>query len=268
MTGTLLEVRGLSSGYGESQVLDGVSFAMGVESVGILGRNGMGKTTLCATLMGLLRPSGGEVLLNGQRIDGKSPERIARAGISYVPQGRRLFPSLTVDEHLAMLAKNTRGKRWTPQAVYELFPRLADRKASSGGDLSGGEQQMLAVGRALLLNGSLVLMDEPSEGLAPTIVDVLVEAVHHLVSEGTAVLVVEQKLRAATAMAERQLIMVSGRIQAERTASELLASPELQHRYLGVGTSAEATDNSSAPHDVVSTSSTTLTSVEQNRTVS
>ncbi len=239
MTGTLLEVRDLSSGYGESQVLDGVSFAMGVEAVGILGRNGMGKTTLCATLMGLVRRSAGEVHLDGRRIDGKSPEQIARSGISYVPQGRRLFPSLTVDEHLAMLAKGTKGKRWTPKAVYELFPRLAERKGSSGGDLSGGEQQMLAVGRALLLNGSLVLMDEPSEGLAPTIVDVLVEAVHHLVSEGTAVLVVEQKLRAATAMAERQLLMVSGRIQAESTAAELLANPDLQTRYLGVGSAVE-----------------------------
>ncbi len=239
MTGTLLEVRDLSSGYGESQVLDGVSFAMGVEAVGILGRNGMGKTTLCATLMGLVRRSAGEVHLDGRRIDGTSPEQIARSGISYVPQGRRLFPSLTVDEHLAMLAKGTKGKRWTPKAVYELFPRLAERKGSSGGDLSGGEQQMLAVGRALLLNGSLVLMDEPSEGLAPTIVDVLVEAVHHLVSEGTAVLVVEQKLRAATAMAERQLLMVSGRIQAESTAAELLANPDLQTRYLGVGSAVE-----------------------------
>jgi len=247
VTGPLLEVRELSSGYGESQVLDGVSFSMGVEAVGILGRNGMGKTTLCATLMGLVRPSAGEVLLHGRRINGRSPEHIARSGISYVPQGRRLFPSLTVDEHLTMLAKGTKGKRWTPKAVYELFPRLADRKASSGGSLSGGEQQMLAVGRALLLNGSLVLMDEPSEGLAPTIVDVLVEAVHHLVAEGTAVLVVEQKLRAATAMAERQLVMVSGRIQAESTATQLLSSPDLQRRYLGVGSAVDLGEHASQP---------------------
>jgi branched-chain amino acid transport system ATP-binding protein len=152
---------------------------------------------------------------------------------------------LTVDEHLAMLTKGTRGKRWTPGAVYELFPRLADRRTSGGGALSGGEQQMLAVGRALLLNGSLVLMDEPSEGLAPTIVDVLVDAVHQLVAEGTAVLVVEQKLRAATAMAERQLVMVSGRIQAESTSSELQADPELQRRYLGVGSAVGAGEHPS-----------------------
>ena len=235
MTEPLLEVRDLCAGYGESQVLESVSFRMGVEAVGILGRNGMGKTTLCDTLMGLVRPTSGEVLLHGEHLAGKAPERIARSGISYVPQGRRLFASLSVDEHLRMLAKGTKDKRWTPDAVYELFPRLAERRGSGGAELSGGEQQMLAVGRALLLNGSLVLMDEPSEGLAPTIVDVLVAAVHRLVAEGTAVLVVEQKLGAATAMAERQLIMVSGRIEAETTSTELRADPALQRRYLGVG---------------------------------
>jgi len=239
----LLEVKDLTAGYGESQVLDGISFSMGVEAVGIIGRNGMGKTTLCETLMGLIPASGGEVLLRGEHIEHRSPESIARSGISYVPQGRRLFPSLTVDEHLAMLAKRARGKRWTAAAVYDLFPRLAQRKNSGGAELSGGEQQMLAVGRALLLNGSLVIMDEPSEGLAPTIVEVLVQAVHHLVAEGTAVLVVEQKLLAATAMAERQLVMVSGRIQAETTASQLKDDPELQRRYLGVGSAVETADH-------------------------
>jgi branched-chain amino acid transport system ATP-binding protein len=141
-----------------------------------------------------------------------------------------------VDEHLAMLARRTRNKRWTPESVYELFPRLAERKKHGGADLSGGEQQMLAVARALLLNAHLVVMDEPSEGLAPTIVDVLVDAVHHLVDEGVAVLVVEQNLRAAVRMADRQLVMVSGRLEAEFTRDELLARPDLQRRYLGVGT--------------------------------
>jgi branched-chain amino acid transport system ATP-binding protein len=230
---SLLEVRGLRAGYGASIVLEDLSFQMGVEAVVIVGRNGMGKTTLCDALVGFLPPSGGQVLLAGERIDGWPPERIARAGIAYVPQGRRLFPSLTVDEHLAMLAG--RGKRWTPAAVYELFPRLAERKKHGAADLSGGEQQMLAVGRALMLNAHLVVMDEPSEGLAPTIVDVLVEAVHHLVSEGVAVLVVEQNLRAAARMSPRQLVMVSGRIEAEFTGDELIARPDLQHRYLGVG---------------------------------
>lgn len=232
----LLEVRDLRAGYGASLVLDGLSFGVGAEAVAIVGRNGMGKTTLCDTLVGFRPPSGGEVLLHGQRLDGLAPEKIANAGIAYVPQGRRLFPSLTVDEHLAMLARRTRAKRWTMEAVYELFPRLAERKKHGGADLSGGEQQMLAVGRALLLNAHLIVMDEPSEGLAPTVVDVLVNAVHHLVSEGVAVLVVEQNLRAAVRMAGRQLVMVSGRLEAEFTGDELLLLPDLQRRYLGVGT--------------------------------
>jgi branched-chain amino acid transport system ATP-binding protein len=184
--------------------------------------------------MGLLKASAGEVTFAGHRIDGRNPEQIARAGIAYIPQGRRLFPSLSVDEHLAMLAKGTRGKRWTPAAVYELFPRLAERRKHGGAQLSGGEQQMLAVGRALLLNASLYLMDEPSEGLAPTIVDDLIRVVHQLVGEGSAVLIVEQNLRAATSMAQRQLIMVSGRIQHETTASELAENANLQRQYLGV----------------------------------
>jgi branched-chain amino acid transport system ATP-binding protein len=184
--------------------------------------------------MGLLRSTSGQITFDGERIDGQNPEKVAGRGLAYIPQGRRLFPSLTVDEHLMMLAKGTRGKRWTPDAVYDLFPRLAERRKNGGGDLSGGEQQMLAVGRALLLNGGLVLMDEPSEGLAPTIVDTLIDAVHTLVAEGTAVLVVEQNLRAATSMAERQLVMVSGRIETETTATELLGDQDMQRQYLGV----------------------------------
>lgn len=230
----LLAVEDLQAGYGTSRVLDGLSFSMGTEAVCILGRNGMGKSTLCKTIMGMVAPTAGVITFSGRRIDGLAPEKVARAGIAYVPQGRRLFPSLTVEEHLAMLAPESRGKRWTPAAVYELFPRLADRRRNGGAELSGGEQQMLAVGRALLLNTPLVVMDEPSEGLAPSIVDDLIEAVHRLVSEGVAVLVVEQNLRAATAMSPRQLVMTSGRIEIELTASELLESTELQSTYLGV----------------------------------
>ncbi|MET0909413.1 MAG: ABC transporter ATP-binding protein, partial [Ilumatobacteraceae bacterium] len=234
MADDLLRVEGLCAGYGASQVLEHLSFSMNHESVSIVGRNGMGKTTLCNTLMGLVKSSAGEVTFAGDRIDGLNPEQVARRGIAYIPQGRRLFPSLSVDEHLSMLAKGTRGKRWTPAAVYELFPRLAERRKNGGAELSGGEQQMLAVGRALLLNASLYLMDEPSEGLAPTIVDDLIGVVHQLVREGSAVLIVEQNLRAATSMAQRQLIMVSGRIEHETTASELAENTELQRQYLGV----------------------------------
>ena len=230
----LLSVEDLVAGYGTSQVLEGLTFSMGTEAVCIVGRNGMGKSTLCKTIMGLVTPTAGAIAFSGRRIDGLAPEKVARSGIAYVPQGRRLFPSLTVEEHLAMLAPESRGKRWTPAAVYELFPRLADRRSNGGAELSGGEQQMLAVGRALLLNTPLIVMDEPSEGLAPSIVDDLIDVVHQLVSEGVAVLVVEQNLRAATAMSPRQLVMTSGRIEVELTASELLASTELQSTYLGV----------------------------------
>lgn len=231
---SLLTVENLQAGYGTSRVLDGLTFAMGTEAVCIVGRNGMGKSTLCKTIMGMVEPTAGAITFSGRRIDGLAPEKVARSGIAYVPQGRRLFPSLTVEEHLAMLAPESRGKRWTPAAVYELFPRLADRRSNGGAELSGGEQQMLAVGRALLLNTPLIVMDEPSEGLAPSIVDDLIDVVHRLVSEGVAVLVVEQNLRAATAMSVRQLVMTSGRIEIELTAAELLESTELQSTYLGV----------------------------------
>jgi len=234
MPDVLLRVDNLCAGYGASMILEDLSFSMGQESVSIVGRNGMGKTTLCKTLMGLLRPSSGSIVFDGIALHGLPPEKIARHGIAYIPQGRRLFPSLTVDEHLAMFAKGARGKRWTPDAVYDLFPRLAERRRNGGAELSGGEQQMLAVGRALLLNAKLYLMDEPSEGLAPTIVDILIRAVHHLIEEGSAVLIVEQNLRAATSMAERQLIMVSGRIEHETTAAGLRDDASLQKQYLGV----------------------------------
>ena len=230
----LLSVEDLQAGYGTSRVLEGLTFSMGTEAVCIVGRNGMGKSTLCKTIMGMVTPTAGAITFSGRRIDGLAPEKVARSGIAYVPQGRRLFPSLTVEEHLAMLAPESRGKRWTPAAVYELFPRLANRRGNGGAELSGGEQQMLAVGRALLLNTPLIVMDEPSEGLAPSIVDDLIDAVHQLVSEGVAVLVVEQNLRAATAMSPRQLVMTSGRIEIELTAEELLESTELQGTYLGV----------------------------------
>jgi len=230
----LLTIVGLGAGYGKAQVLDGVSFSIGHEAVCIVGRNGMGKSTLCNTIMGLVPPTCGTIRFDGTNITGMAPEQVARRGLAYVPQGRRLFPSLTVDEHLRMLARKARGKRWTAEAVYELFPRLAERRRHGGAELSGGEQQMLSVARALLLNGRLIIMDEPSEGLAPTIVDTLIDAVRQLVREGVAVLVVEQNLRAATEMADRQLVMVSGRIEIETTASTLTSDPELQRRYLGV----------------------------------
>ena len=231
---SLLEVSGLDAFYGPAHVLQGVTFTMGDEPVAIIGRNGMGKTTLCNAIM-QIRPATtrGSIRFRGEECVGRPSYKVAALGIGYVPQGRRLFESLTVDEHLRMVA--SRGEqRWTPDAVYELFPRLAERRRNGGMQLSGGEQQMLAIGRALLTNPRLLVMDEPSEGLAPAIIESLTETFRRLSSEGLAILVVEQNLAVATALAERQLVMVAGRIFTETTASEIANDPEAQRRYLGV----------------------------------
>jgi branched-chain amino acid transport system ATP-binding protein len=230
----LFEIEDLHAYYGQAQVLEGVSLTMGTEGVAVIGRNGMGKTTLCAAVMGMMPRATGSIRFKEQEVLGRASYKIAGLGIGYVPQGRRLFPSLSVDEHLRMLARGTRGKRWTPDAVYELFPRLAERKKNGGTQLSGGEQQMLAIGRALLGNPELLIMDEPSEGLAPAIVEGLIETCKTLVEEGMAILLVEQNLGVATSIAERQLVMVSGRIAAETTASALMSDADAQRRYLGV----------------------------------
>jgi branched-chain amino acid transport system ATP-binding protein len=231
----LLAVKGLDAFYGPAHVLQGVSFEMGHEPVALIGRNGMGKTTLCNAIM-QIRPARvtGSIAFEGQELVGRPSYKVAGAGIGYVPQGRRLFESLTVDEHLRMAAPRRGSPRWTPDAVYELFPRLAQRRQHGGMQLSGGEQQMLAIGRALLTNPKLLIMDEPSEGLAPTIIETLIETFRVLANEGLAILIVEQNLAMATAMAERQLVMVAGRISAETTAAELAKDPEAQRRWLGV----------------------------------
>ena len=236
MSEPLLAVEDLQAFYGPSHVLQGVSFTVGNEPVSILGRNGMGKTTLCAAIMGMTPPRvSGSIRLRGLELVGKASYKIARLGVGYVPQGRRLFPSLSVDEHLRMVeGRQNGGRRWTPKGVYELFPRLAERKRNGGAELSGGEQQMLAIGRALLTNPELLIMDEPSEGLAPAIIEGLIETFRKLVEEGLRILLIEQNLAVATALAERQLIMIAGEIAAETTAGELASSPELQRRYLGV----------------------------------
>jgi branched-chain amino acid transport system ATP-binding protein len=230
----VLAVKGLDAYYGQSHVLQGVEFEMGEEPIAIIGRNGMGKTTLCKSIVGMAPPRvTGSVRFRGDELVGKASHRIAGTGIGYVPQGRRLFPSLTVDEHLRMIGSSN-GGRWTIDAVYELFPRLGERKRNGGMQLSGGEQQMLAIGRALLTNPKLLIMDEPSEGLAPTIVESLVETLRALVGEGMHLLLIEQNLGVATAVAERQLIMVAGKIFTETTAEALQTDPELQQRFLGV----------------------------------
>jgi branched-chain amino acid transport system ATP-binding protein len=242
MSEPLLAVEGLDAYYGTAHVLQGVSFAMGAEPVALIGRNGMGKTTLCKALTGLLGVNGrssGAVRLAGEDIHGKPPHRIAKAGVGYVPQGRRLFESLTVDEHLQIVGAR-RDAPWTPERVYELFPRLAERKHVSGTSLSGGEQEMLSIGRALLTNPKLLVMDEPSEGLAPTVVERLIQTISELAAGGMGLLVVEQNLGVATALADRVIVMVSGTVATETTSAELLADPEQQKRFLGVEPLADA----------------------------
>ena len=231
----LLEVSNLNVHYGPAHVLQDVSFEVRDEPVSLIGRNGMGKTTLCNAILQM--PPGkasGSIRFKGTELVGRASYKIAGSGIGYVPQGRRLFESLTVDEHLRMIAPRRGDNRWTVERVYELFPRLAERKGNGGMQLSGGEQQMLAIGRALLTNPTLLIMDEPSEGLAPTIIEVLIETFRGLAAEGLAILCVEQNLAMATAMADRQLVMVAGRIAAETTGAELAHDPEAQRRWLGV----------------------------------
>jgi branched-chain amino acid transport system ATP-binding protein len=233
MSDPLLVVENVNGYYGTAHVLQGVSFTMGAEPVALIGRNGMGKSTLCAAIAGLLGSASGSVRLEGRELLGKPAYKVAGAGIGYVPQGRRLFESLTVDEHLEIVGASAKAE-WTPSRIYELFPRLADRKNVSGTSLSGGEQQMLAIGRALVTNPKVLIMDEPSEGLAPTIVEGLVQTIKDLAAGGMGLLVVEQNLGVATSLAERQLVMVTGSIATETTASALTNDPAAQRRYLGV----------------------------------
>ena len=235
MSDSLLKIEGLNGHYGRAHVLQDVSFEMGHESVAVIGRNGMGKSTLCAAIMGLPQPTtSGSVLFEGRETVGRASYRIAGAGIGYVPQGRRLFPSLSVDEHLRMIAPKDKAARWTVSKIYELFPRLNERRRNGGAQLSGGEQQMLAIGRALLTNPKLLIMDEPSEGLAPAVIENLIDVFKTLAQEGLAILLIEQNLGVATALAERQLVMVAGKIFTETTAQVLATDPEAQRRFLGV----------------------------------
>ena len=232
----LLVIENLNAFYGTAQALEDVSFEIAGGATSMVGRNGMGKTTLCNAIVGVppARVTG-SIRFQGTELVGRPSYKIAKLGIGYVPQGRRLFPSLSVDEHLRMVAgRGGSSKRWTIQRVYELFPRLAERRRNGGAQLSGGEQQMLAIGRALLTNPTLLIMDEPSEGLAPAIIEHLIETFKALDQEGLATLVIEQNLGMATAIAERQLVMVAGSIAAETTATELSRDAELQRRYLGV----------------------------------
>ncbi len=230
----ILEVRDLDVYYGQSHALQGVDLTLGGGVLSVVGRNGMGKTTLCKAIMGLVPVASGSISLAGQSLAGKGPADVARLGVGYVPQGRRLWKSLTVDEHLRLVA--TKGGNWTPERIYGVFPRLAERKSNGGAQLSGGEQQMLAIGRALLLNPRLLVMDEPTEGLAPVIVNQVAEMLIRLGQEGDIdVLVIEQNIGVACSVADRVAIMVNGKVNRIMDAAVLSADRDLQQALLGVG---------------------------------
>jgi len=236
----LLEIKGLNVYYGRSHAVQGVDLKLEHGVLSLVGRNGMGKTTLCKAIVGLIPVASGSIRFMDEELVGRSPADIARSGVGYVPQGRRLWPSLTVNEHLQLAAGNSRS-RWTIPRVYETFPRLAERRNNRGNQLSGGEQQMLAISRALLLNPRLLIMDEPTEGLAPVIVEHVEEILITLgEQDDIGVLVVEQNIGVATAIAEKVAIMINGRINRIMDAARLAADRELQQRLLGVGQHGEA----------------------------
>ena len=234
MTGNLLEVERINSYYGDSHILFDVSLQVGQsEVVALLGRNGAGKSTTLKSLMGAVRPRSGRIVFDGVATEALPPYTIAGLGMQLVPEERRVFGSLSVEENL-VLAGLTAKARWSLDRVYELFPRLKERRRSRGTDLSGGEQQMLAIARALARDPKIVLLDEPFEGLAPIIVRDLLGVCRRLADGGQTIVVVEQNIHAALSLADRVYIINNGHIVESLTAADARARPEVLHRYLGV----------------------------------
>jgi branched-chain amino acid transport system ATP-binding protein len=236
MSAPLLDISGLEAGYGEAQVLFGVDLAVAEgEVVSLMGRNGMGKTTTVLALMGLLPPSAGDIRFDGRPMAGAPPFRIAKAGIGLVPEGRQIFPTLTVEENLIATATSREGRAgWTLEAVYAFLPRLADRRRHWGDQLSGGEQQMLAIGRALLTNPRLLVLDEATEGLAPLIREEIWETLAALKRGGLAILVIDKTVDALMQLCDRHLILEKGRVVWQGTSAALAADPATRDRYLSV----------------------------------
>jgi branched-chain amino acid transport system ATP-binding protein len=233
----LLEATGLHTFYGRSHILHGVDFSIHRgETVGLMGRNGMGKTTLLRSLLALTPPRIGEVRINGRLMTGAQPHLVARQGIAFVPEGRGIFSTLTVREHLIMAARAGRdGRRdWTLGRVLELFPRLAERLHHHGVQLSGGEQQMLTIGRALLTNPDLLILDEATEGLAPLIAKDIWAIIRLIRASGIAAIIVDKNFAAVSAVADRTVILVKGCVAFAGTSSELKAAPEIRRQHLGV----------------------------------
>jgi len=230
----MLRLENVIAGYGETQVLHGVSLEVQAgEVVALMGRNGAGKTTTLRSIIGLTPATGGRILLEGKDITRAKPHALALAGLGYLPEHRGVFPSLSVHENLTLVAGRRPGP-WTVPRVYELFPRLAERRRNGGGQLSGGEQQMLAIARALLLNPLVLLLDEPTEGLAPLIVREIGERLAQIKAEGTTALLVEQNARFALGLADRAYVLSRGAVAWEGTAAELQADRAAQASLLGV----------------------------------
>ena len=233
----MLTLEGVVAGYGESQVLNGISFGVGAaQVVTLLGRNGMGKTTTVRAIMGLIRPSAGLIRFDGQEITGAAPYRIAQRGIGLVPEGRQIFPTLSVKENLVATAANRLGgaPRWDLPAIYALFPRLAERRRQSGAKLSGGEQQMLAIGRALMTNPRLLVLDEATEGLAPLIRAEIWQVMAKLRAEGQAILLIDKNLAAVMRLADWHVVIEKGRVVWQGDSAALAAAPEIRDTYLHV----------------------------------
>ncbi len=232
----MLEVQSIQAAYGAAQVLFDMSFSVGAgEVVTLLGRNGMGKTTTISTVMGLIPAAGGRISFGGQRLDGLPPYRVAQAGLGLVPEGRQIFPTLNVEENLIATAAARFGPpRWALKDIFQIFPRLAERRKNMGNQLSGGEQQMLAIGRGLMTNPKLLILDEATEGLAPLIRNEIWSSLKRLKAEGQAILLVDKHIDALLKLADRHVVIEKGRVVWSGSSAALVKDPTVRQRYLQV----------------------------------
>jgi branched-chain amino acid transport system ATP-binding protein len=236
LSSSLIDAHGIHTFYGASHILHGIDFSVRAgEAVGLLGRNGMGKTTLIRTLLGHVAPQRGEISINGRVMTGAAPHLIARQGIAYVPEGRAIFPNLSVRENLLIArAGGLQRRDWTYERILDLFPRLRERLSLGGQQLSGGEQQMLSIGRALMTNPILLILDEATEGLAPLIAQEIWRIIRFVRESGVAAIIVDKNYSAMSSVTDRNVILVKGQVVFEGNGSELMRKPELLHRHLGV----------------------------------